>query len=147
MEDEMMPLPSEEATPPVTKMYFVSPTIIMFLYLVYSLCFTTEQEVPIAFLLKKRKSKKKGGEPKYFMITFSLKFIISSFLSRICSALAPLLLRFYGSGARAKVERSKTLAKATRNFCKGNALPKTLHRTESWHKFCCLFGKIILIIT
>lgn len=27
----MIPLPNEEATPPVTKMYFVSPTTILFL--------------------------------------------------------------------------------------------------------------------
>ena len=27
----MMPLPNEEATPPVTKIYLVSPTVILFL--------------------------------------------------------------------------------------------------------------------
>jgi len=31
MDDEIIPLPNEEATPPVTKIYFVSPTAILFL--------------------------------------------------------------------------------------------------------------------
>ena len=38
MEEEMMPLPKDEATPPVTKMYLVSPTVIVFI----SVCFTIQ---------------------------------------------------------------------------------------------------------
>lgn len=30
IDDDMIPLPSEDATPPVTNMYFVSATIVMF---------------------------------------------------------------------------------------------------------------------
>ena len=35
-EEDMIPLPNEEATPPVTKIYFVSPTMLLFFGLVFS---------------------------------------------------------------------------------------------------------------
>ena len=37
-----MPLPNDEATPPVTKMYFVSPTTIMFLSLYFLVSFLSD---------------------------------------------------------------------------------------------------------
>ena len=39
MDDEMIPFPNEEATPPVTKIYFVSPTAITVLKIVYLVVF------------------------------------------------------------------------------------------------------------
>ena len=143
MEDEMMPLPSEEATPPVTKMYFVSPTILCFLYLIYSLYFTIWQETSDASCLKKRKNTKKEGERKYFVPTFSLKFRIpvvsQSYLLRFSFGPPSFLLRFYRSEHGAKGNRSKALAKALSRREKDNALSRERHQPGNWHNFCCFF--------
>ncbi|GCB33743.1 hypothetical protein KGMB02408_06880 [Bacteroides faecalis] len=64
MDDEMIPFPNEEATPPVTKIYFVSPTAITVLIIVYLVVF---------YELKNRKIIKKRGSMLFFVPTNLLK--------------------------------------------------------------------------
>lgn len=65
-----MPLPNDEATPPVTKMYFVSPTTIMFLSLYFLVLFLSDLKFSLLVResrLKKRKIiKKKKRQPLSF---------------------------------------------------------------------------------
>lgn len=72
-----MPLPNEEATPPVTKMYFVSPTTIMFL----SLYILVLAIVNGYFRLKKRKIIKKKKTWKFSFAPFSLFSMFSKHFS------------------------------------------------------------------
>ena len=60
----MIPFPKEEATPPVTKIYFVSPTAITVL-IVFTLV--------VSYELKKRKIIKKRGRMQTFPSTILLK--------------------------------------------------------------------------